>query len=170
MHGTVTKDKLSINITRCGKLPQNIKKKIFLFTKMNTFLYLLLPNYVKQLRVYGKQICKTIINFIENVIKSSTWGQSAWLLYLKFFSAIEINRVRRPSEAKRNAFYSVFTKFNKGIRSGSCFNLRPIHSLKLIAKLFQILESQFLWVNTVTHCQITDTSFNKITEVLSRPI
>ena len=25
----------------------------------------------------------------------------------------EINRVRRPSEAKRNAFYSVFTKLNK---------------------------------------------------------
>lgn len=57
-----------------------------------------------------------------------------------------------------------YTKFNEGIRSGSSFNLSPINTLKFILKVFKVLKGKFLWIGTVTHCQVTHTTFNDITK------
>ena len=64
----------------------------------------------------------------------------------------------------------ISTKLNEGIGSGSSFNLRSTDSLKLGPEFFKVLKGKFLRVCAITHCQITDASFNNITKVLSRPL
>ena len=63
----------------------------------------------------------------------------------------------------------ITTNLYESIRSGSSINLGPIHTFKLISKLFKILKGQFLRISTVTHCPVPETYFNFIIEVLSRP-
>ena len=58
------------------------------------------------------------------------------------------------------------TKFNKGIGSSSCLNVRPVDTFKLILEIFKVLEREFLGVRAVTHCQVANTSFYDITKVL----
>lgn len=121
----VSKDKLSKNTTRCGKLLKYSPSIIYaLYTKMNTNLIFLL-DFVKM---------------------SSTWGQSAWFMYIflnKYLSPKNNNKSNfykkfsllkhKPSETTRSAFYSMFSKtsnpketFNKwlvGIVDGDgCFS------------------------------------------------
>lgn len=54
------------------------------------------------------------------------------------------------------------TKFDEGIRSGSSFNLSPINTLKFVLEIFKVLKGEFLRISTVTHCQVTNASFNNI--------
>lgn len=125
----VSKDKLSKNTTRCGKLLKYSSSIIsVLYTKMNT----------------------NLISLLDFVKMSSTWGQSAWFMYLLIKKCLFLMKYlfsnisflfykkfslfkHKPSETTRSAFYSMFYKtsnpkdtFNKwlvGIVDGDgCFS------------------------------------------------
>lgn len=71
----------------------------------------------------------------------------------------------QETERIQNWIHSTRTKFNKGIRSSSCFDVRPIDTFKFIHEIFQVLESEFLWVRAVTHSQVANASFYNVTKV-----
>ena len=76
------------------------------------------------------------------------------------------NAVRIVSTQKNHEEKTRHTKFDEGIRSGSSFNLSPINTLKFILEVFKVLKGKFLRISTVTHCQVTNASFNNITKNL----
>ncbi len=76
------------------------------------------------------------------------------------------NAVRLGSTQENHAEKVSPTKFDEGIRSGSSFNLSRINTLKLILEIFKVLKGKLLRISTVTHCQVTDTSFDNITKNL----
>ena len=113
------------------------------------------------------------------------WVRVSWYSFFVFCMNVSLKqkegrrgKTLKPANARKidNREYSKnmkekrivgCTKFYECVRSSSSFNLTPINALKLILKVFQVLKGKFLGIRTITHGQITNTSFNNITKVLS---